>query len=121
MVCQVVFKKVCVRALFTNPSLPPSQHLYFRKFSYNLANMAHLREALELLTDTFKEYAGRGGDKNTMSKAEIRVMLRKEFPNTNMDTAEMKHFFNKMDADGDGVVSFKEFVLIVKDFKLIYT
>ncbi|KAL7394077.1 hypothetical protein ABVT39_020215 [Epinephelus coioides] len=64
-------------------------------------NMAHLREVLELLTDTFKEYAGRGGDKNTMSKAEIRVMLRKKFPNANMDTAEMKHFFNKMDVDAN--------------------
>lgn len=41
--------------------------------------MSPIKEAMELLKATFKDYAGLDGDKETLTKEEIRVLLRCEF------------------------------------------
>lgn len=37
-------------------------------------------QAIALLRATFDQYAGKDGDKNTLSKAELSELLRNEFP-----------------------------------------
>ncbi|XP_049439737.1 protein S100-G-like [Epinephelus fuscoguttatus] len=80
--------------------------------------MARLRQAMDLLMDTFQEYAGREKD-STMTMIELVKLLRKEFPDEEKSLSAVSTLFCKMDEDSNGVVSFKEFVNIVTEVKLI--
>merc|ERR1712035_259045 len=98
----------------TNPSRPP-------KSSYNFANMPAIKEALELLKATFKDYAGLDGDKQTLTREEVRCLLRCEFTGESTTDKDVDNLLRKLDTDGDGAVTFREFVKIVTDFKLMYS
>ncbi|XP_023147381.1 protein S100-A5-like [Amphiprion ocellaris] len=73
--------------------------------------MSTVAEILTSLKVLFTEYAGKSGNKETLSKRELAEMLHKEVPGTeDMSKAEIKDFFDLLDEDGDGEVDFKEFV-----------
>merc|ERR1712035_268404 len=97
----------------TNPSRPP-------KSSYNSANMSPIKEAMELLKATFKDYAGLDGDKETLTKAEIRVLLRCELTGGSTTEEDVDDLLRKLDTDKDDAVTFREFVKIATDMKLMY-
>uniref|UniRef100_A0A3P8S4U0 EF-hand domain-containing protein n=1 Tax=Amphiprion percula TaxID=161767 RepID=A0A3P8S4U0_AMPPE len=61
--------------------------------------MSTVAEILTSLKVLFTEYAGKSGNKETLSKRELAEIK-----------AEIKDFFDLLDEDGDGEVDFKEFV-----------
>ncbi|KAL3060161.1 hypothetical protein OYC64_014694 [Pagothenia borchgrevinki] len=72
--------------------------------------MAMLEEQLKVLKKTFDKYAGKDGDKDSLSKAELADLLREEFPGMAGDKQQLDAFFTGLDGDKDGKVSFPEFV-----------
>uniref|UniRef100_A0A3Q4AKM9 Protein S100 n=1 Tax=Mola mola TaxID=94237 RepID=A0A3Q4AKM9_MOLML len=73
---------------------------------------------MKLIKDTFDKYAGKEGDKDTLTKKEVVALLQTEFPEADVsrkatNQAAMDKFFNNLDNDRDGVVSFEEFVTFV--------
>ncbi|KAG8010040.1 Ictacalcin [Nibea albiflora] len=82
--------------------------------------MSNLTKALALLHTTFDEYAGRDGDANTLSKAELSELLHKELPaGGGIDKAKVDNFFSMLDNDKDGVVDFTEYVTFVTALSVI--
>ncbi|XP_071326635.1 ictacalcin-like [Trachinotus anak] len=73
--------------------------------------MSALAQAMALLMATFNKYAGKEGDKNTLTKAELIELLRNELPGAGV--TEVDEFFSMLDGDKDGVVDFKEYVTFV--------
>uniref|UniRef100_A0A3Q3W090 Protein S100 n=1 Tax=Mola mola TaxID=94237 RepID=A0A3Q3W090_MOLML len=74
--------------------------------------MSAIMQAMKLIKDTFDKYAGKEGDKDTLTKKEVVALLQTEFPEAT-NQAAMDKFFNNLDNDRDGVVSFEEFVTFV--------
>ncbi|TKS82097.1 Ictacalcin [Collichthys lucidus] len=76
--------------------------------------MSDLTKALAMLQATFDKYAGKDGDSNTLSKAELADLLHKELPfGESIDKAKVDNFFSMLDNDKDGVVDFTEYVTFV--------
>ncbi|KAG7475146.1 S100-P [Solea senegalensis] len=72
--------------------------------------------AVALLTTLFDQYAHTDGDAMTMSRKEFKDMMQKEFPCfQKSECADDKgcDIFQKIDCDGDGLVSFPEFMGLV--------
>lgn len=44
------------------------------------ANMSTIMQAMKLIKDTFDKYAGKEGDKDTLTKKEVVALLQTEFP-----------------------------------------
>ncbi|KAL7401905.1 hypothetical protein ABVT39_006340 [Epinephelus coioides] len=74
--------------------------------------MSKITQAIELLTKTVEKYIAREDVWETMTKKELADLLRKEYP-------EADSLFKKLDADGGSQVTFKEFVDIAADSKLM--
>ncbi|CAK6973569.1 ictacalcin-like [Scomber scombrus] len=82
--------------------------------------MSRLTQAIALLRATFEEYAGKEGNKETLSKAELIDLLRNELPGLgSAPKAEVDKFFSILDNDKDGVVDFKEYVTFVTALTLM--
>ncbi|XP_028281862.1 protein S100-G-like [Parambassis ranga] len=72
-----------------------------------------------LLKETFKKYAGTDKDKDTMSKKEFAEFLREDIGDIDT-TKESDEFFSQLDEDGDGVLQFEEFAMLLFAFCEIY-
>ncbi|XP_049430688.1 uncharacterized protein LOC125887711 [Epinephelus fuscoguttatus] len=72
--------------------------------------MSKITEAIELLIKTVEKYIAREDVWETMTKKELADLLRKEYPEAN---------FEKLEADGDSHITFKEFVDIATDSNLM--
>ncbi|XP_071325184.1 ictacalcin-like [Trachinotus anak] len=73
--------------------------------------MARLGSAMASLVTVFNEYAGKEGDKKTLTRAELIELLHNEFPGAgDSNKAAMDKFFTSLDENMDGVVDFKEYV-----------
>ncbi|XP_028281783.1 protein S100-A6-like [Parambassis ranga] len=70
--------------------------------------MSGIKQAIILLRTTFDKYAGKEGDKHTLTKKELTELLRNE-----LSTAEVETFFQMLDEDQDGVVNFQEYATFV--------
>uniref|UniRef100_A0A3Q1BQC3 EF-hand domain-containing protein n=1 Tax=Amphiprion ocellaris TaxID=80972 RepID=A0A3Q1BQC3_AMPOC len=66
--------------------------------------MSTVAEILTSLKVLFTEYAGKSGNKETLSKRELAEMLHKEVPGTEVSGKDLTT------KNGDGEVDFKEFV-----------
>ncbi|XP_061520297.1 ictacalcin-like [Phycodurus eques] len=78
--------------------------------------MGEVQTAIFLLIDAFKQYAGTDGDKNSMSKAEVKEMFKKEFGlelGKAKDQVGIDRIFKDLDANSDNKVDFQEFVCLV--------
>uniref|UniRef100_A0A3Q3M2W5 Protein S100 n=1 Tax=Mastacembelus armatus TaxID=205130 RepID=A0A3Q3M2W5_9TELE len=73
--------------------------------------MPGLLQAVALLKATFDKYAGKEGDKNTLSRGELAELLRSEL--AGKSPAEAQNFFSMLDTDRDGAVNFTEYVTFV--------
>ncbi|XP_032375459.1 ictacalcin [Etheostoma spectabile] len=82
--------------------------------------MSQLMKAMDLLRAIFDKYAGKEGAKDTLTKKELAELLRAELgAQEPQGKAEVEKFFGMLDNDGDGVVSFEEYVSFVAALTVI--
>ncbi|XP_026228641.1 ictacalcin-like [Anabas testudineus] len=82
--------------------------------------MSGLSQAIDLLKATFDKYAGKEGDKNTLTKRELSELLRSELPSGgSVGKSAESNFFSMLDDDGDGVVNFTEYINLVAAFTVL--
>ncbi|XP_059195435.1 protein S100-A6-like [Centropristis striata] len=76
-----------------------------------MAGTPRLLIAMVATKEVFDEYAKKDGDARSLSKAEVSELLHKEmgFPK---DSAEAAQFFEKLDEDKNGVVSYQEYIAL---------
>ncbi|CAL8290699.1 unnamed protein product [Merluccius merluccius] len=82
----------------------------------NSENNSTLETAMQLMIQTFHKYSGDEGDKYTLSRAELKVMLTAELGNY-LGNAQDKEAVDKvmgdLDSNNDGEVDFTEFIILV--------
>ncbi|XP_044028413.1 ictacalcin-like [Siniperca chuatsi] len=74
--------------------------------------MSDIQKAMELLIKSFSKYAGKEGDKHTLSKAELRELLQNELGDLlgkANDKAAVDRIFKDLDTNKDNSVDFNEF------------
>ncbi|KAJ7427304.1 epididymis-specific alpha-mannosidase [Willisornis vidua] len=92
-------------------------------FQFNLrtkpdssSNMSQLETAMGMTIAVFDKYAKTDGNRQTLSKAELKTLLEKELPNflkSGKDKDAIDRVFKDLDENGDSQVDFKEFVIFV--------
>nr|XP_046254881.1 ictacalcin-like [Scatophagus argus] len=75
--------------------------------------MSGLIQAMQILKTVFDKYAGKEGDKNTLTKAELADLLRAELGLGGSNKADVDKFFSALDNDSDGTVDFQEYITFV--------
>ncbi|XP_030606267.1 protein S100-A1 [Archocentrus centrarchus] len=75
-----------------------------------------LTQAMADLIVVFYKYSGNEGDKYTLTKSELKNLLQNEFGesmNAAHDISVVEGIMRELDDNKDGVVDFKEFVVLV--------
>ncbi|XP_017557505.1 protein S100-A10b [Pygocentrus nattereri] len=75
-----------------------------------------LERAMETLITVFHRYAGKEGNSNTLSRRELKQLMEVElaaFLKSQKDPATVDKIMKDLDTNGDGEVSFEEFVSLV--------
>ncbi|NWS39220.1 S100P protein, partial [Probosciger aterrimus] len=78
--------------------------------------MSQLETAMGMIIAVFDKYAKADGDRQTLTKAELKALLENEFPNflaSGKDKDAIDKVFKNLDENGDSQVDFKEFVIFV--------
>ncbi|XP_058481360.1 protein S100-P-like isoform X2 [Solea solea] len=79
--------------------------------------MTTLETAMEMLVKVFETYAKADGDKDTLTKAELKNLLEKELPCLCKRPKSAEKIEDKMsklmDLNGDKLVNFQEFLVFV--------
>ncbi|NWZ98493.1 protein S100-P [Geospiza fortis] len=78
--------------------------------------MSQLETAMGMIIAVFDQYARTDGNRQTLSKAELKTLLEKELPNflaSGKDKNAIDKVFKNLDENGDSQVDFKEFVIFV--------
>ncbi|KAI9540124.1 hypothetical protein NQZ68_002058 [Dissostichus eleginoides] len=78
--------------------------------------MSDVQNAMTLLIGSFSKYAGKEGDNNTLSKAELKELLQNELGDLlgkANDKAAVDRLFEGLDTNKDNSVDFKEFINMV--------
>ncbi|XP_054618910.1 ictacalcin-like [Dunckerocampus dactyliophorus] len=78
--------------------------------------MSQIQQAMVLLIDCFQKYAGKEGDKNTLSKGELKELLQHELGGPlgkANDKAAIDRIFKDLDINKDNSVDFREYVNLV--------
>ncbi|XP_039074883.1 protein S100-A6 [Hyaena hyaena] len=80
-----------------------------------------LDQAIGLLVAIFHKYSGRDGDKNTLSKKELKELIQKELTiGPKLQDAEIAKLMVDLDRNKDQEVNFQEYVTFLAAFALIY-
>ncbi|XP_024154077.1 ictacalcin isoform X2 [Oryzias melastigma] len=86
-------------------------------FTWGLSsNMSDIQKAMALLITSFSKYAGKEGDKNTLSKEELKELLQNEFGEMvckSNDKEAIDRIFRDLDTNRSNSVDFSEFVKLV--------
>ncbi|XP_067304871.1 ictacalcin-like isoform X2 [Pseudorasbora parva] len=78
--------------------------------------MSNIQKGMALLIGAFHKYSGKEGDKQTLSKGELKDLLTAELGDIfgkTQDQAALDKIFKDLDANADGVVDFKEYVTLI--------
>ncbi|XP_006748151.1 protein S100-A5 isoform X2 [Leptonychotes weddellii] len=80
-----------------------------------------LEKALTTMVTTFHKYSGREGDKNTLSKKELKELIQKELTiGAKLQDADIAKLMDDLDRNKDQVVNFQEYVTFLGALALIY-
>ncbi|GAB5583948.1 protein S100-A6 [Prionailurus iriomotensis] len=79
-----------------------------------------LDQAIGLLVAIFHKYSGREGDKNTLSKKELKELIQKELTIGPLQDAEIAKLMDDLDRNKDQEVNFQEYVTFLGALALIY-
>ncbi|ELW47334.1 protein S100-A6 [Tupaia chinensis] len=86
-----------------------------------MASPAPLDQAIGLLVAIFHQYSGREGDKNTLSKKELKELIQKELTiGPKLQDAEIAKLMDDLDRNKDQEVNFQEYVTFLGALALIY-
>ncbi|KAM4755940.1 protein MRP-126-like [Cyanocitta cristata] len=86
------------------------------KASQTQEPLSELEKAMDIIIDVFHQYSRREGDKDTLTKKELKLMIEKQLANY------LKHVKNKttidqimkdLDVNKDAQISFGEMMLLV--------
>ncbi|XP_074083454.1 protein S100-P [Macrotis lagotis] len=78
--------------------------------------MSELETAMGMLIDVFDRYSGTEGNKDTLTKGELKTLMEKEFPNfvkNGKNNDQVEKLFKNLDNNGDSQVDFNEFIILV--------
>ncbi|XP_043828710.1 protein S100-P [Dromiciops gliroides] len=78
--------------------------------------MSELETAMGMLIDVFDRYSGTEGNKETLTKGELKTLMEKEFPNfvkNGKNNEVVEKLFKNLDDNGDSEVDFNEFIVFV--------
>ncbi|XP_010214782.1 PREDICTED: protein S100-A6-like [Tinamus guttatus] len=82
---------------------------------------ANLDHAIGLLVTTFHKYACKEGDKNTLSKAELKELVQKELSiGSKLEEAEIAQLMADLDRNKDEQVNFTEYITFLGALAMIY-
>ncbi|XP_007525481.1 protein S100-A6 [Erinaceus europaeus] len=80
-----------------------------------------LDQAIGLLVSIFHKYSGKEGDKNTLSKKELKELIQKELTiGSSVDDEEIGNLMDDLDQNKDQVVNFQEYVTFLGALAMIY-
>nr|XP_004667239.1 protein S100-A6 [Jaculus jaculus] len=80
-----------------------------------------LDQAITLLVAIFHKYSGKEGDKNTLSKKELKELVQKELTiGSKLQDAEITRLMEDLDRNKDQEVNFQEYVTFLGALTLIY-
>ncbi|KAF7238536.1 hypothetical protein EYD10_14808, partial [Varanus komodoensis] len=80
-----------------------------------------LDQAIGLLVTIFHKYAGKEGDKNTLSKKELKELIQKEMTiGPKLNDAEIQRLMCDLDRNKDDAVNFQEYVTFLGAVAMIY-
>ncbi|XP_053252819.1 protein S100-A6-like [Podarcis raffonei] len=82
---------------------------------------APLDQAIGVLVVTFHKYASKDGDKNTLSKKELKELIQKELTiGLKLQEAEIQALMKDLDRSGNQVVNFHKYVTFLGALAMIY-
>lgn len=85
------------------------------------AMAAPLDQAIGLLVATFHKYSGKEGDKNSLSKGELKELIQKELTiGPKLKDAEIAGLMEDLDRNKDQEVNFQEYVTFLGALAMIY-
>ncbi|XP_061462272.1 protein S100-A6-like [Rhineura floridana] len=80
-----------------------------------------LDQAICLLVAIFHKYSGKEGDKNTLSKRELKELIKKELTiGEKLNDTEIQGLMKDLDRNGDQEVNFQEYVAFLGALAMIY-
>ncbi|KAL2079942.1 hypothetical protein ACEWY4_023735 [Coilia grayii] len=91
-------------------------HFPGRVYLYTTAMPSDLEKAMESMIMVFHKYASRDGNRDTLSRKELKELMENElsgFLKSQKDPAAVDRIMKDLDTNGDGQVSFEEFVSLV--------
>ncbi|KPP70209.1 ictacalcin-like [Scleropages formosus] len=81
-----------------------------------MSSKCGMQTAICALIECFHKYSGKEGDKNTLTKGELKDLLQAElnlmFDNCK-DQGKLDRIFKDLDANSDGTVNFQEYIVMV--------
>ncbi|ELK06517.1 protein S100-P [Pteropus alecto] len=78
--------------------------------------MSELEIAMGMIIDVFARYSGDEGNKQTLTKGELKVLMEKELPGflqSGKEKDAVGKLLKDLDANGDSEVDFSEFIVLV--------
>uniref|UniRef100_A0A8C9CZ35 S100/CaBP-9k-type calcium binding subdomain domain-containing protein n=1 Tax=Panthera leo TaxID=9689 RepID=A0A8C9CZ35_PANLE len=73
-----------------------------------------LDQAIGLFVAIFHKYLGREGDKNTLSKKELKLLIQKEFTiGPKVQDTQIAKLMDDLDWNKDQVVNFQDYVTLI--------
>ncbi|GAB5570970.1 protein S100-P [Panthera pardus] len=78
--------------------------------------MTELETAMGMIIDVFARYAGAEGNKQSLTKGELKTLMEKELPGflqNKRDRDAVDKLLKDLDANGDAEVDFNEFMVFV--------
>ncbi|XP_063001759.1 protein S100-A6-like [Elgaria multicarinata webbii] len=80
-----------------------------------------LDQAICVLVAVFHKYSGKEGDKNTLSKKELKELIQKEMTiGPKLNEKEIQGLMTDLDRNGDQEVNFQEYVTFLGALAMIY-
>lgn len=83
-------------------------------------NATDLGMAIQTLKDVFTEYASQDGNKDSLSKSEVKTLLQKELHLKVDKPKDLDVLMKDLDENGDQVVDFIEYIILFAAVTLIY-
>ncbi|NWS30335.1 M126 protein, partial [Polioptila caerulea] len=75
--------------------------------------LSELEKAMDVIIDVFHQYSRREGDRDTLTKKELKLMIEKQLANYLKNKATIDQIMKDLDVNKDAQISFGEMMLLV--------